>query len=351
MGATLVDATDKTLLPGLIDPHLHIGQNPKTKQNRPQTILRNGVTAARDPGRAIEDYRPVIATERPLPRVFLTGKHLDQRPHAHPQNALDITSAEQATRVIDRIVRAGGTGLKVYYRLPIDLISATCKRADFHQIPVTAHLELVRADAAILAGVDGLEHVTSCGTAIASEADAQLFEETVDQDNAARRLWRFRLWAGIDLDHPRVGRLIRMMASRGIYLTPTLNVFERRPGDKLETQPFHVDGLRNMLRFTRMCHDSGVPVVASSHGTPKTCEEGWAMHHEMQLLVEAGIPPLETITASTLAPAKFFRCDDQLGSIEVGKQADMVLYAGKPHVDIDDLWTVDRVMLAGRWVE
>lgn len=142
-----------------------------------------------------------------------------------------------------------------------------------------------------------------------------------------------------------------MMAARQIFLTPTLNVFERRPGDRFHSQPYHIDGFENMMQFTRMCHDAGVPVVADSHGKPATCKEGWAMQHEMRLFVEAGMLPLDVITASTLMPAKFFRCEDRLGSIEAGKQADLVLYDGLPHEDINELWNVDRVMQAGRWVE
>ncbi|MEM9587653.1 MAG: amidohydrolase family protein, partial [Planctomycetota bacterium] len=112
-----------------------------------------------------------------------------------------------------------------------------------------------------------------------------------------------------------------------------------------------VEGFQKMLRFTLLCHQAGVPVVASSHGNPPVCEEGWAMQHEMRLLHEAGLSPLEVITAATLEPAKFFRCEDRLGSIEVGKHADLVLYEGKPHEDLDDLWKVAKVMQAGRWVK
>jgi len=349
-GAKIVDGQGKTLLPGLLDPHLHIGSNPKTMSERPALVLRNGVSGARDPGRGIEDYAPVLASGKPLPRLFLTGKHFDQQPHAHPYNALDIQSVEQARRTVDRIVDQGGSGIKVYYRLPVPLIAATCEQADKHGIPVTAHLELIDADKAIAAGIDGIEHVTSCGTAIADPEDAERFRQLVDAKNEARRPERFRLWARIDLEHPRVGQFIDLLVKKGIFLTPTANVFERRPGDRFDSEPFHVDGFETMLKFVGMCHEAGVPIVASSHGTPPVCEEGWAMQHEMRLLHEAGLSPLEVITASTLVPARFFGCGERLGSIEVGKQADLVLYDGKPHEDLNDLWNVARVMQAGRWI-
>lgn len=349
--AEVVNARGKTLLPGLLDPHLHVGTNPRTIMRRPALVLGNGVTGARDPGRGIEDYAPALSSDQSLPRLFLTGKHFDQQPHAHPHNALDVQSAQHARDAVDRIVAQGGSGIKVYYRLPLPLIEATCDQADRHGIPVTAHLELFDADKAIAAGIDGIEHVTSCGTAIADPAAAELFRQAVDADNAARRPWRFRLWAGIDLEHPRVAEFIELLVEKGIFLTPTANVFERRPGDRFDSEPYHVDGFAKMMQFVGMCHDAGVPVVASSHGTPSVCEEGWAMQYEMRLLQEAGMSPLEVITGSTLHPAQFFGCADRLGSIEVGKQADLVLYDGAPHEDLNDLWSVDRVMQAGRWVE
>lgn len=349
-GATVVDAAGQTLLPGLIDAHLHVGESPRAILGRPTLVLTHGVTAARDPGRAIEDYAPALASGRPLPRLFLTGKHFDQQPHAHPHNALDIQTTEQAIAAVDRIVEQGGSAIKVYYRLPPELIAATCRRADHHGIPVTAHLELIDADAAIAAGVDGLEHVTSCGTVLAEPEAAEAFRQSVEADNEARRSWRFRLWAAVDLEHPRTHEHIALLADRGIYLTPTLNVFERREGDAAGSEAYHVEGFQKMLRFVGMCHRAGVPIVASSHGTPAGCEEGWAMQHEMRLIGESGLTPLEVITSATLTPAHFFGCAERLGSIEPGKQADLVLYDGRPHEDLDDLWTVNRVMQAGQWV-
>ncbi len=348
--AEVIDGSGKTMLPGLLDPHLHVGRDSKTMLQRPFLILSRGVTSARDPGRAIEDYAPLLASGKRLPRLFLTGKHFDQQPHAHPYNALDIQTPRQARDAVDEIVRKGGSAIKVYYRLPLPLINATCDQADKHGIPVTAHLELFNAEQAIASGIDGLEHVTSCGTSIAAPEDAELFRKTVDADNAARRPWRFRLWAKIDLEHPRVKKFINLLADQGIFLTPTLNVFERRSDDQFDSEPYHVDGFQTMLRFIQLCHEAGVPIVASSHGKPPVCEEGWAMQHEMRLLHEAGLSELEVITASTRTPAQFFGCADRLGTIQVGKQADLVLYDGQPHQDLDDLWKVSAVMQAGRWV-
>jgi imidazolonepropionase-like amidohydrolase len=80
-------------------------------------------------------------------------------------------------------------------------------------------------------------------------------------------------------------------------------------------------------------------------------ETGWAFQREMELLVESGLRPAEVITAATLQNARFFRIDDRLGSIERGKQADLILIKGDPLKNISATRNVNRVMLNGVWVK
>jgi hypothetical protein len=143
----------------------------------------------------------------PIPRLFLTGPHLDMAPAAYPDNSLLVNDPEEARAVVNRFVDEGATALKVYFRLPLATIRAVCEAAHQRNIPVTAHLEIVRADDAIEAGLDGIEHVTSVGTAIADSMQAEKFRQAVTADNNARNEGRYQLWSKIDLDSPRVSRL------------------------------------------------------------------------------------------------------------------------------------------------
>src|SRR5690606_10192905 len=79
-------------------------------------------------------------------------------------------------------------------------------------------------------------------------------------------------------------------------------------------------------------------------------EQGWAYQREMELLVECGLTPMETLVAATLDNAHFFRVADRLGSVEVGKRADLLLIDGDPLADIRAMRQVKRVMLDGVWV-
>jgi imidazolonepropionase-like amidohydrolase len=338
------NAQGLTLLPGLIDAHYHRG-NVKL----PNMFLNNGVTSVRDPGAWNQSYEPVSKLGVPIPRLFLTGPHLDTAPPAYPQNSLLVNDPEEARAVVHRLVDEGATALKVYFRLPLATIRAVCEAAHQRNIPVTAHLEIVRADDAIEAGLDGIEHVTSVGTAIADPMEAERFRQAVTADNKARNEGRYQLWSKIDFDSPRVGRLIDLMARRGVFFSPNLGVFERRAGERGATE-MHAKACENMRRFTGMARKAGVRVVVGSHSNVPYAETGWAYHREMELMVESGMTPMEVIVGATLDNAKFFRADARIGSIEPGKLADLVLVEGDVLRDIGAMRQVRRVMLNGAWI-
>ncbi|QDV39160.1 amidohydrolase family protein [Tautonia plasticadhaerens] len=347
--ARVVEAAGLSLLPGLIDAHFHHDRDdPGHRMLR--LSLSRGVTTLRDPGHPIPAYQAVREAPGPLPRCFLTGRHLDQQPHAHPDDAEAIRTAAEARAAVGRRVAAGASAIKVYYRLPPELIGAASEAAHARGVPVTAHLELVDAGRAIEAGVDGVEHVTSFGTALAEPEPAATFRAAVERDNEARHEGRYRLWATIEPeDNPRLGPLIEGMVAGGVVLSPTLAVFERRAGDR-GVEGHHVRGFEAMLRFVGHCHEAGVPIVVGSHTWAPHAEEGGAYQRELELLVECGLTPGDAIVAATSRNAEYLGCADRLGAIAAGRQADVILVAGDPLEDIAAMGAVRGVMLNGRWV-
>lgn len=345
-GAQVFDARGLTLVPGLMDSHFHIERD----YELPRLYLAHGVTSVRDPGQWIRIYDPIRKFELPQPRCFVAGPHLDSPPHAYPQDAFTVTNAAQVRAAVNRFVDEGASHIKVYFRLPLELIRIACETAHRRGVPVTAHLELVDAGEAIPAGLDGVEHITSFGTALAEKVDAEKFREAVRNDNEARRKARYELWSKLDLDHsPRVQPLIDLIVKQKIFLSPTLAVFERRAGDKGVTD-VETLGYEHMLKFVRLCHSAGATIVVGSHSSVPKAERGWAFQREMELLVECGLTPREVISAATLNNARFFHADARLGSIEAGKCADLVLIDGNPLADITAMQQVKRVMLNGQWV-
>ena len=251
----VVDATGKSVLPGLFDSHFHS----RDSVERPiEYELHNGITSFRDPGHPFKYYTKLLSSNATIPRVFLCGGHLDAAPVVWPDQAQRVASPEDAVAAVNENVLQGASAIKVYFRLPLDCIEAACRAAADHGLPVTSHLELVDADQAIRAGVRGVEHITSFGTAIASDEMATQFREMVRADSKARKEWRFRLWASVDLhNNPKVDELLKLIIERRVFVSPTLAIFESRIGDDGQNET-RAAGFANMIRFFQRCHEAGV---------------------------------------------------------------------------------------------
>lgn len=345
-GAQVFNASGMCLLPGLLDAHFHIERD----YALPGIYLSHGITSVRDPGQWLEIYEPIQQTNTPQPRCFVAGPHLDGSPPAHPGDAFVVKDAIETRSAVDRFIDEGASHMKVYFRLPIELIKVACDSAHARGVPVTAHLELVDADAAIQAGLDGIEHVTSVGTALAEPSEAERFRETVRVDNEARRKARYELWSKLDLaKSPRVERIINLLVLHKIFFDPTLAVFERRRGDKGVNET-EARAFENMLQFVRLCHGAGVRIVVGSHSSVPKAERGRAYQRELELLVECGLTPSEAITAASFQNARFFNAEKRLGSITPGKLADLLLIRGDVTKDVKLMRNITRVMLNGSWV-
>ena len=345
-GAKRIDAAGMSILPGLFDSHFHSVNDLEIPV---EFLLNRGVTSFRDPGHPFRFYQAVMQANEPMPRVFLCGAHLDAYPPIWPQQAAIITDATDARETVNAHVDRGASAIKIYFRLPLEHFTAVCETARDRGVLVTAHLELVDADDAIRAGVRGIEHTSSFGTALADPRDAEQFKAKVSANPNARKESRYQMWADLDFESPRVQPLLDVIVEHQVFVSPTLAVYERRAGEDGATE-MHAGGFANMVRFVGMCHRAGARVVVGSHTRAPHAERGRAYQRELELLTEAGLTPLETITAATLHNAQFFGAEDRLGSIEVGKLADLILVAGNPAKDIQAMRDVCRVMLNGVWL-
>jgi len=343
-GAEIVDAKGLTLLPGLIDSHFHIdGDDPL-----PALYLSHGVTSIRDPGQWIEAYDKARKASAPIPRLFLCGPHLDSPPAAYPADSYIVRDADETRLAVNRFVNDGASAIKVYFRLPLALIKVAIDTAHSRGVPVMGHLEIVDARDAIIAGIDGIEHATSFGTALLPLRDAEKYRQAILGDNNARREGRYQVWNAIDLTTPQAKSLFKLIVDREVFVSPTLAVFERQPGDK-DTKEFHVHAFKQMEAFVGLVNKAGAKIVVGSHSDVPHAKRGWAYQRELELLVDSGLTSMEAIVAGTMNNARYFRIQDRLGSVEAGKLADLVIVEGDPLKDISNMRRVKRVMLNGRW--
>tara|TARA_R110001592_G_scaffold122374_1_gene329072 strand:- start:30214 stop:31494 length:1281 start_codon:yes stop_codon:yes gene_type:complete len=344
--AIVTDGAGMSLLPGLIDSHFHSANNNKQLS----TLLKNGVTTMRDPGHPIRFYQAQHFATSKMPRVYVTGAHLDGYPGVYVEQATLVKDSDHIRSQIAEYVENGASGIKIYFRLPLKYIETVVKTADFYNIPVVAHLELVDADDAIMAGLRGIEHVTSFGTSLADPKDAEEFRKAVQENSNNRRAGRYMLWSKIDLSSDRVKEVIELAVKNNVVLSPTLATFEKQFGDE-DVKDYEAKGFKNMHEFVGMAHKAGMKIVTGSHNSGKYVKQGFAYQREMELFVAAGLTAMDAISSSTIYNAEYFGTKDRLGSIEPGKLADLILVEGNPSVDIKAMYSIKKVMLNGEWVE
>jgi imidazolonepropionase-like amidohydrolase len=354
--AERIDLGGRTVLPGLIDLHFHIENDPKLALRQ----LGNGVTSFRDPGQWEEKFtglRRMIADDRlPGPRIFTTGPHIDGENPAYPADSVVARDAEEARQFAERAVRQGANAIKIYYRLPFASAQAVIDVCNARRIPCTAHLELLNAADLIEAGLHGIEHITSFGVSLLPELRAETYRQSVLKDNDARRDGRYALFAALDLDGPEAKAVYTVIGRRRPFIDPTLAVFERRAdrppkGTKPDTVPILADGFRKMQAFTRRAAQAGARIVVGGHTDVPFAARGEAPWREMELLAESGFSPLEVIAAATGTAAAFLYQDDRIGTLRSGLDADLIVLRDDPRQDIAAIRSVERVMASGRWVE
>jgi imidazolonepropionase-like amidohydrolase len=344
-GAEIVNLDGLTLLPGLIDAHYHNGYS----QVMPPLFLSKGITSVRDPGAWMDFYDSVRMSGKKIPRLFLTGPHIDMYPPAYPGNSYLVKDPEEARLAVALFASQGATAIKVYFRLPVAIIRSICEEAHERGIPVTAHLEITNARDAINAGLDGIEHITSFGTCLLPPREVEKYKQAVLADNDARKRGRYEAWNSIEMsDNPEVDSLIQFLTKKKTFVTPTLAIFEKQSHD---SDSVEVNGFANMLRFVELAHKAGAEIVVGSHTWVPYAEIGFAYFREMELLQDAGLNTMEIIQAATLSNARFLRISERLGSIEPGKLADLLVIEGDPLKNIRAMRNVRRVMLNGAWVE
>jgi imidazolonepropionase-like amidohydrolase len=356
-GATNVDATGGFVIPGLWDMHAHVEQ-----VEQDAVYLAAGVTTVRDMGN-IHDFitgmRDAIEAGKGLgPRIIVDGLVDGDGPRA--LGTVHIASREQIAPTLDRLKKAGCPEVKIYSSIPPALVPAIVTYAHAHGMRVVGHVpEGMTSTQAVAAGYDSISHVT------------YLFDALFPSDTRrtlSREQYLSRV-ASIDLASPPMTKLLDQIASHRVYVDDTIALEEqiwhtmdddakREPG--IATLPPELvatlggvppqlaspaDGaFQKALALVAELHKRGVRVVA---GTDITVP-GHSLHRELELYVKAGFTPMEALQAATLVPAQVMRLDKDLGTVQPGKRADLVVLGGDPLADITNVRKTKLVVARGK---
>lgn len=336
-GTTVIDATGQFLIPGLSDMHAHVRRR---EGNLPQDYLAQGVTVVRnmqgDPAHlaAREQVRegtlagPYLYTAGPA----ISGFEQDRR-HSIP------AGPEEARAFVREHAEAGYDYIKVYSLLSRDIYDAVLDEAQTIGIPVVGHVpDAVRASRAMQAGQWSFEHLYGYFWELESEA-SELQGEWAPQ----------RLFHAVAIDDSKLPALAEQTARAGVWNCPTLwrkNNFLTSPmAEEAWSDPaLRRLGETNRAKLLKSLFDAGAGLLV---GTDDRAE---IIHEELKLFVAAGLSPYEALRASTTAPAEFLGEADRFGTVEVGKEANLVLLEANPLEDISNTSRISGVMMRGLWM-
>ncbi|HEX8225880.1 MAG TPA: amidohydrolase family protein [Allosphingosinicella sp.] len=366
-GATTLDGTGKTLVPGLWDSHQHYfddGSGP--------LLLSLGITSVRDPGNRPEESiarKQRIDTGQLLGPRIISVMLIDGPGPLAAQMAVTASDPASALAAVRKAKQMGFTGVKLYGSLDPKLVPVIAGEAKKLGLRVQGHVpRTMRPLEAVRAGYDELTHINF----VAMQA---MPDSVVNESNGLQRFYGpGRYAANVDWKSPEMRAYIAELARRGTAVDPTLAIFEggfkTEPGELAPSYtPFQgilpptVDrGFRTggfaptpdvpreqfrksfpkLLELVVALHRAGVPIVAGTDGS------GMELIRDLELYVEGGLSPGEALATATIIPAKAFGVAGDRGSIAVGNTADLVLVDGDPSKRIGDLRKVDTVLLGDR---
>ncbi|MFS0737286.1 amidohydrolase family protein [Sphingomonas sp. 1P06PA] len=350
--AETIDAGGKALLPGLWDMHVHIASDDEGILQ-----LAAGVTSVRDMGNDADELiarRDRFAKGELIgPRIFMAGFIDGPGPLAAPTKVL-VATPEEMTAAVNRYADRGFEQIKLYSSLKPELVPVAIKVAHDRGLRVSGHIPAgMTADKAVDEGFDELQHVNF--------TLLNFYPDVAGETASMKRFTTIGQRAGsLNLNSAPVKAFIAKLAAKKIVVDPTVATFEgmftaapravdpslAAVKDRLPPQVsrgLYGGGMAKddaqraqyraayakMVEMVGALHRAGVPLVPGTDGFA-----GFLLDREFELWAKAGIANPDILYAATLGSARVNRHDKDLGSIEAGKLADLVLFDGDPSSDI-----------------
>ncbi len=376
--ARIIDGRGKWIIPGLMDMHSHISG---TVDLPLSLYIANGVTTVRDPGgnlSLLHRLREQLNAGKTIgPRLFFAGPILDGTPPVWPGGSIVVDTSEAAIDTVNSLIDKGVDFIKVYNNIREPVLKSIIQTAHKRSIPVIGHVpRSITMTRAVELGMDCLEHIRITGRELLSEDEAN----KIDFLPLGRR--ETLLWQRFDLDSEQLKKLVALLVLKKTFLDPTLTIDEatfaggyeanltnqnnrflprdvvdawtRGPRPEIYNIPVElketaVQGFRKRQQFVGMMSRAGVQILAGTDGVGLgTLLPGFGLQHELELLVASGLKPIDTIRAATITAARALKRETELGSIETGKLADLVMLNADPLAEISNTQKIHLVIKGGQ---
>jgi hypothetical protein len=385
-GAQVLDRAGYTVIPGLVgmhdhlyytdsiavqvaggkvgEPGLFVAEIPYTA---PRLYLAAGVTTMRTTG-SLEPYTDLKVKSRidanlmPGPSIDATAPYLEGGPTRFAQMH-ELTGPDDAKRMVDYWAAEGMTSFKAYMNITREELGTAIKQAHGLKLKLTGHLCSVTWPEAVALGIDDLEH----GPVFADTEFAPNKKPDACPPGGSSS------WAKQDVNGAAVQELIHNLVSHHVAVTSTLPVFEASAPGRPKLQPRTLEAMSMESAQSYLTARAGVPLDSPMTALMRKEMDfevafvragglllagpdptgnggvlpGFGDQREVELLVEAGFTPLQAIQIATENGAAYLGQQDRIGTVALGKQADLVLIKGDPSKSIDEIENVETVFKAG----
>lgn len=374
-GAQVIDVAGKSLMPGMVMVHEHLfyptgpGMYGNLTESFSRLYLAGGVTSMRTGGN-MNGYSELLVAksiakgEKVGPWIDATAPYLEG-PGMNFSQVRTLTDSADARKHVEYWADQGATSFKAYMNITRDELRAATTAAHKRGLKVTGHLCSVTYREAADAGIDDLEH----GFFAMNDFVPNKKPDTCTSRGGAAQ----STMAALDPASPEVQALFKYLIDKHIVVTSTLTIFETfTPGrplppgldvliaplreqfeqrftvtSKATQSPYLAAFPKGMAMERAFAKAGGTLVVGTDPTGGGGVIPGYSNQRALELLVEAGFTPLEAIRIGTLNGATYLGRGAVVGSLAVGKQADLLLIDGNPAAQIGDIRKVQMVFKQG----
>ena len=391
----VVDGTGQYLIPGLWDFHVHLTYDERFTEAMPGLFLHHGITSIRDTGGPLELVAPVVERMRAegatAPRVYFAGPLMDGEHVVYDGEnnpLLGIANPDEATARanVARLAEAGVDFIKIYEMVSPEVFAVLVEEARARGLPMDGHVPLSMQAREVGPQVQSLEHLRNIEMDCTADPEAAVAERRgllANPEGLAGGALRsslhraYRIPSVEAYDEAQCREVVASMTSTIQVPTLRLNAQSLQPPQQRSDwseviQKLPVDVAEDWgaaggggggggspdltfpnwsLFLVGMMHEAGVPIGAGTDTPIASAVPGYSLHSELEFLVRAGLSPTEALRAATIRPAEFFGLEGEMGTIEPGKLADLVLLAGNPLEDITRTRSVQAVVTKGQLLD
>jgi imidazolonepropionase-like amidohydrolase len=392
----IIDGKNKFLVPGLWDMHVHLWHE-RWEKSTPTTegrevfldmFIPNGITGVRDMGgdqNQIKKWKEEIREGKRIGPRIVAGPIVDG-PAKLQEDYIVAGTAEEGKRVVDSLIEQKVDFVKVYTTLPREAYFAIAKESNTRHIPFEGHLpDAITVAEATQAGQKSIEHTVWMAFSCSTKEDSLRQQVIINRKlgasiDASGLLDRFK--TVMNTFSPAKEQILHSVLKKNhTWICPTLKVLsvflwtnnqsffgderlkympawmqqrlntgdlkagipEKDVSIRKQWYQFLVDRVRNM-------NNAGIPILAGTD-FPFLSFAGYGLHEELELLVQAGLRPYEALKTATTNPAIFLHKEKELGTIEKGKIADLVLLDANPLENISNTKKIYAVIVNGKLLE